>query len=480
MTWCAWAKQNGHSEYAEKYLSFSRRAESKNGNFAFTINPWLLETLVNEALVRVSICDKSGFSSPNAHADVIYNLSELIRFIEEADDQRFLSNNNVLYEMHRLSQRQFEWQRGFANQPRFYRSLRLFGKGEVGEYFENSVGCSVPDFMEAAFYIYLGQSNSPSRNWASYREVGDICSEKVLNVLNHISLPSYRAITCSRKLRAGDQPIAYKPSILRQYPILRFETANCDAMSPLPSLILNRATSELYLDIVEGGGSVWSKIGKNFERYCEDYLRAMLDGFEVKPEFRYGTKKNPIDTPDILVYKNQTIRLVIECKAKRMPIDARYSSDPVAAQQKAYEEIAKGIFQIWRFRSCVRRNCFTQPVHEDCLGIVVTTNPWLIMGMKLYPEVIAIAKRIVEEKDPQIGTCDQGRVPIVHVDDLEYHLQHGTTESFLERLKEIAEDDSGWKWSLNRDINAGGVIRPYPFSDELTDSLPRIFGDRKL
>ena len=69
----------------------------------------------------------------------IFQLVKLVQRIEEADDKAFLRRRDVMYEVQRLTQRQFEWQRGFSNMPRSYRAVHMFGGGLAGAHFEAQV-----------------------------------------------------------------------------------------------------------------------------------------------------------------------------------------------------------------------------------------------------------------------------------------------------------------------------------------------------
>lgn len=474
MTWSAWAIQNGHAEAARRYMDFAPEATDGSAGAPLVIYPWQLETLVNEAMVAPPRPDPRRRELVTRHFSAIYRLVELVQRIEEADDRSFLRSNDVLYEMHRLSQRQFEWQRGFANMPRFYRSVHLFGEGEAGALFEERVGCSVPDFMEVGFYVFAGAAGSPTRIWRNHELPDGLGSELRNRVLAHISWTVDEAVGEARHLRAEGDHIGYKPSVLRRRPILRFGAGGGDAMAPLPPLILQRVTSGLYFDIVDGGGAVWADVGRRFERYCLRYLAAMLDGFEVGPDERYGSKARGFDTPDVLVSDGGGIRLVVECKAKRMPVGARFSGDPVGDATAAYAEIAKGVFQVWRFFSHARRGLLHRPVADDCVGMVVTADPWLVMGQKLHPEVIAIANALADGSDREISEEDRRRVPVVLVDDLEYILQHGFAAEFFSRLRALTLDPTGWEWSLAHGL-ADGPARSYPFADELGRIFPRMF-----
>jgi hypothetical protein len=474
MTWSAWAIQNGHADIARSYMQFSPEAMDGSAGARLVLYPWQLETLVNEAMVAPLRPDPRRRKLMTQQFSTIYRLVKLVQRIEEADDRRFLQSNDVLYEMHRLTQRQFEWQRGFTNMPRFYRSIHLFGENVAGAYFEEQVGCSVPAFIEAGFFLFAGSANSPTRIWRNH-DLPEGVTRKVRElVLARISWTPGEAVREARQLRMGGDHIGYKPSVLRRKPILRFGLTGEDSMAPLPPLILQRITSGLYFDIVDGGGAIWSDVGQRFEGYCLRYLDAMLADYSVEPEHRYGSKGRGFDTPDILVSDADGVRLIVECKAKRMPVDARFSGDPVGDASAAYAEIAKGVFQVWRFFSHARRGLLNRPVTADCLGMVVTADPWLVMGQKLHPEVMAIAKTLADEKDPEILDQDRRRVPIVLIDDVEYILQHTTDAELFTRLRGLSQDPTGWEWSLTHGL-AEEPARPYPFADELRKVLPRIY-----
>ncbi|CAN5498507.1 hypothetical protein BH10PSE12_BH10PSE12_08090 [soil metagenome] len=474
MTWSAWAIQNGQEDIARRYMQFSAEVTDGSAGAPYVLYPWQLETLVNYAMAAPLRRDPRRRKLITQQFSTIFQLVKLVQRIEEADDKAFLQQRDVMYELHRLTQRQFEWQRGFSNMPRSYRALLMFGEGLAGAHFEARVGCTVPDFIEAGFYLFAGATNSATRIWRNHELPKGVTSDVRKKVLARISWTPDEAVREAKRLRSPRGHIGYEPSVLRRKPILLFGATGEDAMAPLPPLIMQRITSGLYFDIVDGGGAIWSEVGRRFEDYCLRYLKAMLTDYAVDPEYRYGPRARSFDSPDIIVSDSGGVRLLVECKAKRMPVEARFSGDPIGDAAAAYAEIAKGVFQIWRFLSHARRGLLDHAVAENCLGIVVTADPWLVMGQKLHPEVMAIANALADEKDPEISAEDRRRVPIVLVDDLEYILQHTDIPNFFDRLRSLSRDLTGWEWSLTHGLVAGSE-RPYPFADELRASLPRLF-----
>lgn len=477
MTWSAWAIQNGQEDIARRYMEFSPEATDGAAGAPYVLYPWQLETLVNYAMVAPRRPDPRRRELITQQFSTIFQLVKLVQRIEEADDKAFLQSRDVMYEVHRLTQRQFEWQRGFSNMPRTYRALQMFGEGLAGAHFEAKVGCTVPEFIESGFYLFAGATSSATRIWRNHEVPEGVTADVRDKVLGRISCTPDEAVLEAKRLRGARGHIGYEPSVLRRKPILLFGASGQDAMAPLPPLIMQRITSGLYFDIVDGGGTIWGEVGHRFEGYCLRYLKAMLPDQHVDPEYRYGPKGHGFDSPDILVSDEGGVRLAVECKAKRMPVEARFSGDPVSEATMAYTEIAKGVFQVWRFLSHARRGLLDRTVGADCLGMVVTADPWLVMGQKLYPEVLAIANALADEKDPQISAEDRRRVPIVLIDDLEYTLQHADPVTFFERLRALSEDQTGWDWSLTPG-QTDGPVRPYPFADELRTILPRIFSKK--
>lgn len=337
------------------------------------------------------------------------------------------------------------------------------------------MGCSVADFIEAGFILHAGLANSPTRRWRDHGDLGGVGADLIELALDRISLDAAAALTEVAQLRTAGDHAAYRPSLLRRYPILRFGDAGAEAMAPLPPLILQRITWGLYFDIVDGEGAVWDDVGRHFETYCRRYLAAMLEGYTVTADERYEPKGRSFDTPDILVSRGGSVRLAVECKAKRMPVAARFSGDPVGDAAGAYAEIAKGVYQVWRFFSHARRGLYKKEVDPNCLGIVLTADPWLVMGQKLHPEVMAIADRMADEKDPEIAQVDRRRVPVVMIDDMEYALQHAGVDTVFERLVTLTRDETGWEWSLVHGFAQEAAAKSFPFSGELSDLLPRIY-----
>ena len=290
--------------------------------------------------------------------------------------------------------------------------------------------------------------------------------------LARLAIPHARARSLAAQRRARKRHTAYSPSILRDFPVIAFGDRGERLRAPIPELVMYRYTSGLYLDVVQGGATVWTEIGRRFEAYVLDYLRAMMSPYSVAGEAVYGPKKARHRTPDVLIASDMGIVAAVECKAKRMSFDARYADDPVAAAAIGYDELAKGMFQIWRFFAHVRRGLTGDlKAAPDCQGIIITADSWLTMARNQAEQVFAAAHALADAEGG-IEAVDRREIAFCQIDDVEFALQNGTADSFLASCREIASGEKkGFMLSVAHGAT-GDIQRDYPFKDRMAELLP--------
>ncbi|CAH0496024.1 hypothetical protein [Novosphingobium sp. CECT 9465] len=436
---------------------------------------WSVETLVNELL---AIPKAKGFGTGRTrvlNAEMFQTLRALqgiLIKLENAEDGMFLEKHDVFYEMARIAQRQFPWQRGVTNAPHLYRSMLLYGTGSAREYFEASAGISLSDFVKTGACMSGALAgNAWVHRQRSLSEIG-ISPEVREATLRKLAIPHVEARHLAARMRKGHRHTAYRPSILRDFPIIAFGEQDERLRAPMPELIMYRYTSGLYLDVVEGGSAVWTDIGARFEGYVLEYLQTMMSPYEVIGEQVYGPKKARHRTPDVLVSGTDGIVAVIECKSKRMSFDARYADDPVTSASVGFDELAKGMFQIWRFISHARRG-LTGDIKVDpfCRGAIVTADSWLTMASRQAEQVIATAMAMADAEG-NIDEGDRREIAFCPIDDVEYVLQHGTADSFLDACREVSSGEKkGFMLSVAHAATRERQ-RGYPFKDRIADVLP--------
>ena len=249
----------------------------------YHIAPWILETLANELLSAPKQSPMTSGRYRELRTDrfaVLDMLARLVIALENAEDGMFLAKHDVFTEMHRLVQRQFPWQRG-SSAPALYRSLMLYGTGNAASYFERETGLKTSDFVKVGAWL----ASALSRRDGVRRET-DLYSAAISpdvrdRALRRLVIGHEDARGLTRRMRAPNLHTAYKPSILRDFPIIAFGDQQERLRAPLPALITRRFTDGHYLDVVGGGAAVWTEIGKRFEQYCVEYLAQMLAPYDV-------------------------------------------------------------------------------------------------------------------------------------------------------------------------------------------------------
>lgn len=410
------------------------------------------------------------------HWEALTQIIGIQRALENAEYGARRGDLSVLVEMGRLCARQFPWQRGFFTVRQLYRNVFIYGRGEAAACFEDTVGISVEEMTFVGYSLLSVFYGHPTirikDDLPLIHELG-VSPGALGKALARIARPLTDARSEAAILRAGDAPIAYKPSYLRRYPCILVGPRNRDMIAPLPDLIMDRVTSGLFYDIVGGGGAVRKDTGNRFERYALDLLAQMLFGDRCRPEFSYMTGLGQIHSPDILVTTGQdTVRLAIECKANHMTLDARFGETP--DEERGYEEIAKGVMQLWRYFAHCRQRRVHSVLDDAASGMILTLDDWFAARSTIIPKILARANTLADQNPHQILAVDRRSIAFCTISELEDCLTTATVESFFETVGIASAERQGWIFAALHQECTGPKTepKPYPFDNALGDLLP--------
>lgn len=469
------ALQGGDSAPLNTVRDFPSQAIGAELGSPYHIPLWSIETLVNELLATPKARARETRPMRRLRTDRFNTLVLLHNTqikLENAEDHLFLQSHDAFYTMSRIAQQQFAWQRGVRNAPTLYRSLLLYGSESAGEFFKKSTGISVADFVKVGMYL---TSALGGRSWVDRRRdltpIG-ITPEIREAALARFTIAHAEARVCANRMRLHRQQTAYRPSLLRNHPILAFGDNNVRLRAPIPELIAYRYTWGLYFDVVGGEGEVWKGIGHRFEIYVRDYLKVMMAPYDVAGESTYGSRKTQFRTPDVLISKAGKVVCAIECKAKRMSFQARFADDPVIEDARGFDEMAKGVLQLWRFFSHARSGRMSGlRVDEDCQAVIVTADSWLALAPVQAKQVFKKAHHLAD-RCGDIPAEDRRDIAFYSIDDVERALQYGTADGFLATCREVASGDKKEFMLSIAHASEQGIKRPYPFIDRLEELLP--------
>lgn len=471
--WAINAIQSGHEKVGRRIVQCPDEAITRDLSSSYFVHKWSLETLLNEALFH----DKAPFTSPDVINTYRLNLSDFnstatminaLKRLENVDDGLAGERVGILSLMPRLAHRQFPWQRGFFSIAQIYRSLFVYGHTLASEYFQQTYGIPLRGFFFCGFALISIVREHPGFNSDTDLTAANI-SDQVRDVtLSRLSAPHESARKLVRDLRATDAHTAYRKSVLRQFPMVSFGNNPTLVRAPLPQLVEARITEGLYYDLVGGGSAIWNEIGDRFEQYSFEYLTAMFPQLQIWREFRYG--KRNLRSPDLFLGRQDMIDVVIECKAKKMTFEARFSETPLIDAAAGYEEIAKGISQLWTFFCHCRLGEASPKIADDAVGVVLTLDQWLEIANEQRKDVLDRAKQLSRQREPRIAEEDFRPVAFCTISDLEYVSRRSSSDILLACLKTASQERfAGYHLSsvLRDQLDNGVEKRGYPFEQEM-------------
>lgn len=475
LVWAVDAIQSDREPAGARVMRYPARAATSTLTDEMYIPKWTLDTLTNELLIAPKKPHRGRRVSCESF-DAMGLVNNLLRDLENADDSLALGKTDILQSLPRLGHRQFDWQRGHANVTDLYRSLYLFGGPAATAYFQEKYGFTPCEFVLCGFvaYVMFGDNAAIARD-QNQPELG-VTPELFKATLDIVARPIKDVRGEAKSLRSAPGHVGYKPSVLRSFPCIIFEDR---LRAPLRELLFARVTSGLYYDVIGKGGDVPREIGERFEDYCFGLLSDPWDDVDVERSFDYplrGQGKS-IDAPDLRLRRGGETMVIAECKAKQMPLVIRFGEDPLKdpRAQLGFDEVAKGIFQIWRFRSHVRQGFIPdEQIHPDAIGVVVTIDNWLTLAHGRYDDFLARAMALAGDDD---GITEADRCPVAFcsIADLEQVLMTASLDSFFTTLRDIVNAEfAGWNVARVHDRHApkGVEVRRYPFTDKVGEVLP--------
>ncbi len=437
----------------------------------FAIYPWELETLVNERL---------GLPFEGLFQEVIpedWNqiaaLTNLIRNLENNEYVMYSRPEDVIDHIFKLGSRQFEWQQGFMSKQEIFRSIFVYGQGACADYFEKIHGISIDDFTATCFAFLSMYFSSPAARRdtdLSIIGVNDQARDIALRIVSaHIREVKERA----KSERAIEGETAFKASVLRQFPIIAVSAASSILVCPLPELLLNRMTFGVFYDVINGGGSIRAEIGTNFEKYALMAFSRFLCDCEAEGEFSYASKMGQRKSSDLLLtYKGET-HVLIECKATRLSASARYADFDENA--RGYQDMIKGVTQVWRFVSDIRRGVCSRKLHKNVVGAILTLDSWFVAAPKRQEAVVEKAKEECRKRYFEVIESDMIPICFVWMPELERALATKQTEKILDNFQSISRGEKmGYSFdiSLQEQHSDNLEYAPFPFDEELMELLP--------
>jgi hypothetical protein len=356
--------------------------------------PWDLDILAKELVLNAG---KGGDRSLKTWS----HLAVAVNHIRQLEDAAYMDNGaeppDVIFELHRIAHRQFPWQMSIGMAP-MIRAFKVFGESAVEAIVVRELGMTVRQFL----LLGAAVGGSFRRKWGMSTNQ----DYAVLGISREASDAFFRRITCTAKqLKAEtgkrqsygrDWPYTWNP--LEATPLVAFDPAFPDrVLCPIPRYLLRRASAGIFYDLVNLAGFD-NPFGDSFQTYVGEVIRATCPAprFTALAEESYYLGKSKMHGVD-WVLSDSTGHLFIECKTKRLTLNARTLSDSVALDRDL-DVMAKAIVQHYRnIGDALERKTRWVPNGLPIYPLVLTLEDWFIFSPRVAEKLRDNVCRLLAE-----------------------------------------------------------------------------------
>ena len=155
-----------------------------------------------------------------------------------------------------------------------------------------------------------------------------------------------------------------------------------------------------------------------------------------------------------------------------MSIAARFGESP--DEDRGYEEIAKGVMQLWRFHARARAQIALVRLATETKLLILTLDEWFAGRSTIIPKILERAHKLADASAHVIPAEDRQPVAFCTVSELEDALATATVKSLLRAVEIASGERVGWIFSsLHQDLDEQKTDpKDFPFRESLNGLLP--------
>ena len=349
---------------------------------------WEFETLAREIVANCPLRGDRTISDWNAVSALINE----VRRLEGAAYRGRVDAAEVMYELSRISHRQWPWQAP-VDHENVARHYKLYDHPEVRPLIEREFGMSITEMYQIGLALSGAFQDSMYHALPIANQINDVAPETVDRFLQRFSADLSTLGATVRARASFDVNWAYAFNPLRLHPLVR--TPDGRLAAPLTPLLLRRLLDGIYFDIVPLP-QFGNAMGASFQAYVGDVVTAAdRNGrMTLLPEQRYGPAGRARDSVDWIV-DDDSGTLFIECKVARMKLAGKTD---LTSRDGLTEELARLASNIVQMYAALRdalegRYPHWQPGARPVFPMLLTLDEWNAFGQHitaiLDPQVAA-------------------------------------------------------------------------------------------
>lgn len=331
-------------------------------------------------------------------------LNRVINAIKRLDTkicEIYIEPTNVMHELTRISHRQFPYQTNPPSLGSLIRHYLLMSHPEVEPIFVRKFKMSPKVLFTIGGGFWSSSINSRPVVNPENAELPGVSKDNIYEFLARFSrdIQEIRKLLINPTERAIDETFFYRYHSLKAYPLLRISNNPILYMCPLPTLLFWRFTRGLYYELLEERG-----FDQAFGESFEDYVKASALSI-VKNDASITIYPEEKDTRNIhrcdAILDQSNAFIIIECKTKRMRLEAATNLLDTSTLDAEIAKIAKAVLQSYQSYIAYERQLHPAPKYKfdpqkQGYIVVVTLEDWYFYAQtheKLLNEVKTLLHR---------------------------------------------------------------------------------------
>jgi hypothetical protein len=356
--------------------------------------PWDLDILARELVLNAG-------NKGDRSLKMREHFAEAVNHIRRLDDASFRGKGSeppdVIFELHRIAHRQFPWQISAGIAP-MMRALKVYGEIAVDAIVVRELGMTARQFMLLGMAVGGHFMKKPVMSTNQDYEGLGISKESSNAFFNRITCTTEQLREKTKKRQSYDCDWLYTWNPLEERPLVIFDSAYPDrVLCPIPRYLSRRTSGGLFFDLANSAGFS-NPFGDSFQAYVGEVIKATCPepSFTALPEEQYCDGKDKKHGVDWLL-SDRTGHLFIECKAKRLTLNAKTLSAPEALD-KDLDVMAKAIVQHYRnIEDALKSKTRWVPDDLPIYPLILTLEDWFIISPRVLEKLNKHVRRLLSQ-----------------------------------------------------------------------------------
>ena len=383
------------------------------------INDFELEFLYKEMLLH-AVPDLPAKHDPK-QVDTLAKLVNYMRHnLSNQIDAKYADRDLIMVNFNRTFHQQFKWQQSYTRNA-IFRYYKIFAAPEVGHLVQQVYGLTTWELFVLGFFFFR-ITGDQFKNRHPYPSRFDRLDNEMVTRFFRVfaaTIPEIRQEIEQHQQMNENLMYAFNPVTVR--PIL---IHGGYFVCPVPLLLFWQVTSGTYYAIVKEKGFNHA-FGAAFENYVGEVIHKVNKGrFIVYPEVTYGKPEKK--SVDWLVEEPGCL-LFIECKAKRMTLNARTNAGLTEGLTADLHKMADFVLQLYKsLLEYLDGNYPHRPFDPDLTIhlLVLTFEPWYLeYNMDLRQIIRERVMVLFLENDLDPGLLEQYPYQVSSIEEFESDLQ---------------------------------------------------------